>query len=401
MPTIPPDALKSLIAALTTLVAMLGSYQSPGDGGSPDKPTTPITAPPCPGDITALPVEPTPSTPETNPTTLPAPVPSTLPAANKPGNEETAGDEPTTDGELDTSGKGATDPTDPAHPATPANPAAPADPAEPADPAKPSNPGDCKPTTPPGSTEPTEPAPADPTAPPADPPAAPGGPGKEICGKTNNVAATGGYEVQTNLWNSSGDICLNVAGNGDYKVTKSTVAEGNKNDKGEYVPGGYPNIGTTNLQPIAVDKLGNASTSWTIVAPEQGKYNASYDVWFHPEAAKCGGVITDSKSVEIMIWLKHPGMGTGQQPLAQNETIGGRAYNVSTFTGPTGQTALIYEMVTPVNSVKDLKLAPIAQDAVKRGKLSAAGSLCRVQAGFEIHNNIPALESKGFSFKAN
>ena len=109
---------------------------------------------------------------------------------------------------------------------------------------------------------------------------------------------------------------------------------------------------------------------------------------------------------DTLDWLVHRPWMTTSLALdpwrrSVNQTIGGRAYNVSTFTGPTGQTALIYEMVTPVNNVTDLKLAPIAQDAVKRGKLAATGSLCKVQAGFEIHNNIPALESKGFSFKAN
>lgn len=183
---IPAEALKSLIAALTTLVALLGSYQSPSDG-KPDTPTTPIAVPGCPTATPTPPAESDASTPETQgPTetqgpagtpnnaetagsdTPPVGQPTTLPAAlttraepveptEAPGEEE-----PTEDpGESDEPGQIAPGEPDPNGTPTPTNPV----------PAPAPDPENCPtddPTEQP-TTPPTTPAPNDPTTPPTEP----------------------------------------------------------------------------------------------------------------------------------------------------------------------------------------------------------------------------------------
>ncbi len=228
--------------------------------------------------------------------------------------------------------------------------------------------------------------------------AAPG----ELCGTYNSAGVADGYEVATNIWNAHGELCITTDGGTNFKVSKSTLAFGNKNNP-DLGPGAYPNIGTTNADkrlPVAVSELGDTTTSWSTTAPDSGTYNVAYDVWYMPNPEGCPSVIGAAASTEIMIWLKAPNMppGGGTQLFQKGVVIGGVTYDVYGFTGPFGQTAVIYAMTSPTDTVKDLKLQPITQDAINRGKISAAGSLCKVQAGFEIHDQAPAgLATNSFS----
>ncbi|GAB3671400.1 hypothetical protein GCM10027589_40450 [Actinocorallia lasiicapitis] len=222
---------------------------------------------------------------------------------------------------------------------------------------------------------------------------------EENCSQYDSQEVAGGYLIQANRWNSNGELCITSDGTG-FTVSKSTITPGNIPGPG---PGGYPNIGTKPDDPrlpIKMTELGEASTSWAVNAPDSGAYNASYDLWFHPDAGACAGVISDARSLEVMIWLKRPGLNLPEDWLSgKGVTIGGVLYDIYHFTGPSGQFALIYDMVQPVSSVTDLKLAPIAVDAAERSPIETTGSLCRVQAGFEITDAAPAgLGVTSFSF---
>jgi len=232
-------------------------------------------------------------------------------------------------------------------------------------------------------------------------PAASAAPG-ELCGTYNSTGVADGYEVATNIWNSHGELCITTDGGTNFKVSRSTLSPGNANNPG-LGPGGYPYIGTTNADkrlPVAISDLGDTTTSWSTTAPDSGKYNVAYDLWYMPNREGCPSVIGAGSSTEIMIWLKSPNLPAGGQLFQQGVVIDGVSYDVFGFTGPFGQTALIYAMTSPTDTVKDLRLQPITQDAVNRGKVSAAGSLCKVQAGFEIHDQAPAgLGTNSFSLQ--
>ncbi|MEO5873767.1 MAG: ricin-type beta-trefoil lectin domain protein, partial [Streptosporangiaceae bacterium] len=228
--------------------------------------------------------------------------------------------------------------------------------------------------------------------------AAPG----ELCGTYKSTGVTGGYEVATNVWNSHGEICINTDGGPNFQVSRSTLAPGNATNPG-LGPGGYPYIGTTEADrrlPVPVSDLGDTATSWRTNAPDSGTYNVAYDLWYMPNREGCTSVIGSAGSTEVMIWLKSPNLKAGGQLFQQGVVIDGTTYDVYGFTGPFGQTALIYAMTSPTSSVEDLRLQPITQDAIERGKISRSGVLCKVQAGFEIHDQAPAgLGTEAFSLQ--
>ncbi|MCD0452646.1 hypothetical protein LO762_26190 [Actinocorallia sp. API 0066] len=228
----------------------------------------------------------------------------------------------------------------------------------------------------------------------------------EMCERYQSTPVDGGYVVSTNRWNSLGDLCLTTSGGTDFRVTRSTIDPANVEVAGRG-PGAYPNIATPlddDRFPISVDALAGATTSWAVTdGGGGGTYNAAYDIWYHPDRQGCPGVITDARSIELMIWLKHPNLEIPNDwTIAKDVQVGDRRYNIYGFTGPTGQAAVIYDMVTPVNEVTDLALGPITQDLINRGKIPGTGVLCQVSAGFELHAGAPeGLATTSFAFNPN
>lgn len=183
--SIPPDVLKSLIAALTALVAALGSYQSPA-GGQPESPTTPISAPGCVTTPVELPTRPA-ETPEPTTGTTESASASTPEGLEGPSSTSTASVSTTApEQESDTSGEGgesdpAEKPKDTDGEKPTASASATASPAEDSEPEPAGTPDNTAgPAAPPAdqqkrncpTTDPTSPA----TAPPATDPTAPAGP---------------------------------------------------------------------------------------------------------------------------------------------------------------------------------------------------------------------------------
>jgi cellulose 1,4-beta-cellobiosidase len=102
-----------------------------------------------------------------------------------------------------------------------------------------------------------------------------------------------------------------------------------------------------------------------------------------------------------MVWLNHNGpvQPFGTQ-VASGVTVGGRGYNVWEGQQWFGDT-VSYTMTTPATSVSGLDLAPLAQDAVSRGFLSASCYLIDVEAGFEIWQGGAGLATSSFSVAVN
>ncbi|GAB2861392.1 hypothetical protein GCM10022221_71490 [Actinocorallia aurea] len=212
----------------------------------------------------------------------------------------------------------------------------------------------------------------------------------------------GGYAVQANRWNSNGEICVTYEGGAGFTVSASSLDWGNLQNGAP--PGAYPNIGTALADqrlPLRVDDPKDVRTTWRIGTAE-GDYNASYDVWYHPDAAACTStaphIVANGGALEIMIWLTSPGIDPSPQwKIADAVSLGGRTYDLYRFTGPTGQVGLIYDMRENTTAIDDFDLKPFAADAVARGFQRPDAYLCKVQAGFEITRGGVGLRTDAFA----
>ncbi|WP_170201304.1 GH12 family glycosyl hydrolase domain-containing protein [Actinocorallia herbida] len=212
----------------------------------------------------------------------------------------------------------------------------------------------------------------------------------------------GGYAVQANRWNSNGEICVTFEGKAGFSVSASSLDWGNLQNGAP--PGAYPNIGTalsdTRL-PLRVDSPKDVRTTWAIGTAD-GDYNASYDVWYHPDAGACTStapyIVANGGALEIMIWLTSPGIDPSPEwKIADGVSLGGRVYDLYRFTGPTGQVGLIYDMREHTTAITDFDLKPFAKDAADRGFQRQDAYLCKVQAGFEITRGGVGLRTDAFA----
>ncbi|MCD0451144.1 hypothetical protein LO762_18350 [Actinocorallia sp. API 0066] len=214
----------------------------------------------------------------------------------------------------------------------------------------------------------------------------------------------GGYAVQANRWNSHGEICVTFEGEAGFTVTGSSLDWGNLTNGAP--PGAYPNIGTALADerlPLRIDSPKDVRTTWEITLAE-GDYNASYDVWYHPDRAACTStnphIVANGGALEIMIWLASPGIDPSPDwKVADGLTIGDHVYDLYRFTGPTGQTGLIYDMREQTTKITNFDLKPFAKDAVDRGFQKADAYLCKVQAGFEITRGGVGLRTDAFALR--
>jgi Glycosyl hydrolase family 12 len=217
------------------------------------------------------------------------------------------------------------------------------------------------------------------------------------------------YHVHPNEWYASAPFAITNDGCLNFRISLSEID----------VPlggpvGAYPSIYkgclwahcTSNSGlPLTVAQVRNpgtvkTSTSTTLGAP--GRWNSSYDIWFNrdpaPRSSDCSFKPSSTcRSMEMMIWLNHsppnPGEPLGNpagQLVASNVNLGRRTYNVWRVGGGRWQGdegIVTYQITNYVTSVKDLDLAPLATDAVKRGYMTKNHHLLTVMHGFEIVRN--------------
>ncbi|MDX6744658.1 GH12 family glycosyl hydrolase domain-containing protein [Actinocorallia sp. A-T 12471] len=227
---------------------------------------------------------------------------------------------------------------------------------------------------------------------------------EERCNTGEPGFVEGGYAVQANRWNSHGEICVTFSGKAAFTVSASSLDWGNLRNGAP--PGAYPNIGTALADkrlPLRVDSPKQVRTTWKIAMAE-GDYNASYDVWYHPDPGACTStnphIVANGGALEIMIWLTSPGIDPSPDwKVADGVRLGGRVYDLYKFTGPTGQTGLIYSMREHTTEIVDFDLKPFAKDAVDRGYQRADAYLCKVQAGFEITRGGVGLRTDAFALR--
>ena len=225
---------------------------------------------------------------------------------------------------------------------------------------------------------------------------------EERCNTGEPGFVAGGYAVQANRWNSHGEICVTYGEGTSWTVSRSSLDWGTLQNGAP--PGAYPNIGTSIAEerlPLRVDSPQDIRTTWDITLAE-GDYNASYDIWYHPDQAACRSttphIVANGGALEIMIWLTSPGIDPSPGwKVADGVQVGDRVYDLYKFTGPTGQVGLIYDMRESTTRIENFALKPFADDAAARGYQSREAYLCRVQAGFEVTRNGTGLRTNEFS----
>lgn len=224
----------------------------------------------------------------------------------------------------------------------------------------------------------------------------------ERCNTGEPGFVAGGYAVQANRWNSRGDICVTFGRGTSWRVSRSTMDWGALQNGSP--PGAYPNIGTALADkrlPLRVDSPKDIRTTWDITLAE-GDYNASYDIWYHPDAGACRStapyIVANGGALEIMIWLASPGIDPSPSwKIADGVDVGGRIYDLYKFQGPTGQVGLIYDMRQQTTRIANFALKPFADDAAARGFQNRDAYLCKVQAGFEVTRNGVGLRTNEFA----
>ncbi|MBN1429880.1 MAG: cellulose binding domain-containing protein [Anaerolineae bacterium] len=123
----------------------------------------------------------------------------------------------------------------------------------------------------------------------------------------------GEFTLQTNRWNedatpSNFNLCItydDASASGDFEVTTQTGTAATNGG-----PTSYPSViagchwGTVcspdnHGMPMQVSAIGSIPSSWSVETPSSGKWNASYDIWFHSATTSSG----QNDGAEIMIWL--------------------------------------------------------------------------------------------------
>ena len=226
-----------------------------------------------------------------------------------------------------------------------------------------------------------------------------------VCAEQTASVSSGTYIVQNNEYDSSASECVSTDGGADFDVANSSIANSTSGS-----PGAYPSIyqgchwgvcsaGGLSTNPIEESNLksGEVTTSWSTTQPGSGAYDVAYDIWFNRTATTTG----QPNCTEIMVWLNHNG---SVQPfgstVADNVNVGGTTYNVWEG-GQSSWDTVTYDMTSAATSVSNLDLAPIAQDAVSRGYLSASCYLIDIEAGFELWQGGAGLSTNAFSVAVN
>ena len=227
----------------------------------------------------------------------------------------------------------------------------------------------------------------------------------QLCQSQTTPVAGGTYTVQNNEWGSSAPECITTDGNADFAVANSSISNATNG-----APGGYPSIyqgchwgnctsGGLSASPVQASAItaGTVTTSWSTTQPGgSSAYDVAYDIWFNTTPTTSG----QPNGTELMIWLNHNGpvQPFGSQ-VATSASIGGRGYNV--WFGTQGWNTVSYTMTSPATSVSGLDLAPLVQDAVRRGYIQPSWYLIDVEAGFELWQGGAGLATNSFSVSVN
>jgi hypothetical protein len=148
--------------------------------------------------------------------------------------------------------------------------------------------------------------------------------------------------------------------------------------------------------PAPVSKMtstpNEVTTTYSTSTVSSGAWDDSYDIWFNPAQS----TDNNSSGLEMMIWLNHFG---GVQPAGSpgpTVTLDGISFTV--WYGGSGSGGTVsFVANTPVNSVRNMDLGPLAAYAVSKGYMQNSWFLIDVEAGFEPWTSGQGLAADAFN----
>ena len=213
----------------------------------------------------------------------------------------------------------------------------------------------------------------------------------ESCEHEWQLAVPGHY-VRNNVWNTAAEgqtQCILALGDpgrsyAGFELTDCGISVGSSN------PASYPSVvkgwhyglrTTSSGMPRQVSQVGSIPVEWTFTPPS-GKYNVSFDIWFHPQQ----DVSSPDGGLEFMIWVSHGGgpMPAGAQ-VQPSATVEGATWDINKGTVSTWQyLAYVRNPTSASPFVADI--GNIIGNAVGQGHIDPNWYLLGIETGFEIWN---------------
>lgn len=218
-----------------------------------------------------------------------------------------------------------------------------------------------------------------------------------ICDKYGSAPVQGGrYIVQNNVWGADTQQCIDVTDSG------FTVSSSEHNNSTSGAPAAYPSIFygchwgncTQNSglpMPLSAPEFGQLRSSVSMSFPQDGTWNASYDLWFDPTPRTDG----QNTGAEMMIWLDYQGEIEPIGSPAGTANLAGATWEVWFGNSP-GWNVVSYVHTGGTTSL-NFSVNEFTQDAIQRGYIDPSWYLTSIQAGFEPWIGGTGLSVNSFS----
>jgi Glycosyl hydrolase family 12/Cellulose binding domain len=227
--------------------------------------------------------------------------------------------------------------------------------------------------------------------------AAPAQAASQVCEQFGSAKIAGGkYIVQNNNWGDNTRQCIKVTSTG------FSIASASHNKPQNGAPGSYPsvyagchygNCSTGSGLPLQASsgRFDTVRTSVRMSYPNNGVYDAAYDLWFDPAPRTTG----QNLGAEVMVWLNHKGSIQPVGSRVGTVNLNGATWDV--WFGNIGWNVVSYVRQSATSSL-NFKVSTFYKDVVSRGYGQRSWYLTSVQAGFEPWVNGSGLAVDNFSY---
>jgi cellulose 1,4-beta-cellobiosidase len=234
--------------------------------------------------------------------------------------------------------------------------------------------------------------------------------GNPVCGAQDLLGEVGAYGVQNNINGTTGQCVQAMAGGtcGGFSVSfNGTFGNAGSNSPFSYPSSIYGWQAGSFYGPYRTAKqlsaINSIPTIWTFTTPSGGKWDASYDIWFSPQAAPA----TANGGLELMIW---PNYGGGAQPsgtMVGTKTIGTTGtwevwVNHMLTVGANSWQYIAYRKNPGSSVTLNFNIKDFATDAINNEGvgITTGWYFLGAQAGFEVWNESQGATMSTSSFTA-